>query len=530
MRYLRNSRVQSLAGLVALCLISGPVPAAEPQKTLARRIELDVAKAAKPVDRFFDLSVGSDYPGTLIRDDSQAQLKTAVDELGFRYIRFHAIFHDVLGTVQAKDGKIVYDWTKIDELYDKLLARHIKPFVELGFTPKALKTSGNSVFYWQGNTSHPAPEAWKNLIEAFVRHIEKRYGRAEVRTWFFEVWNEPNLDGFWEKADQKAYFELYDLTAKSIQAIDAKLRVGGPSTAGAAWVPELLNHVAQSGAPIGFVTTHAYGVDGGFLDEEGKNDTKLAPQPGAIVDDVRRVRQQIEASRYAGLPLYFTEWSTSYAPRDLVHDSYISAPYILSKLKACHGLLQGMSYWVYTDLFEEPGPPDASFHGGFGLLNREGIRKPAYFAYKYLHALEGKQVPCTDPQTFASAHKGNVAAVIWDFQQPTQKVSNKPFYSRIVPTTDSAPLEFQASHLQAGRYRLRVHRTGYRANDPYSAYIDLAMPKDLTPAQIAEMHKLTADAPEVDRTIEVGKDGVARATVKMRANDVVLVKVERLGK
>jgi xylan 1,4-beta-xylosidase len=477
---LKNRLVQSLVGLVALSLVSGPVSAAGPEKAPARRIDLDVAQATKPVDRFFDLSVGSDYPGTLIRDDSQVQLKTAVDEIGFR-----------------------------------------------GFTPKALKTSDNSIFYWQGNTSHPAPQAWKNLVEAFVRHIQKRYGTAEVRTWFFEVWNEPNLDGFWEKADQKAYFELYDLTANTIKAIDTKLRVGGPSTAGAAWVPELLNHVAHSGAPIDFITTHAYGVDGGFLDEEGKSDTKLAPQPGAIVDDVRRVRQQIEASRYAGLPLYFTEWSTSYTPRDLVHDSYISAPYILSKLKACQGLLQGMSYWVYTDLFEEPGPPDKSFHGGFGLLNREGIRKSAYFAYKYLHALEGNELPSTDSQMFASTRNGNVTAVIWDFQQPVQKLSNKPFYSRLVPAADSAPLEFEVRHLKAGHYRLTVHRTGYRANDPYSAYIDLGMPKDLTPAQIAEMHKLTADTPEVDQTIEVGKDGMARASVGMRGNDVVLVKIEK---
>ena len=205
------------------------------------------------------------------------------------------------------------------------------------------------------------------------------------------MWNEPNLSGFWEGGDQKAYFELYDLTAKTIKNVDPKLRVGGPSTAGAAWVPEFLAHVKQSGAPVDFVTTHTYGVQGGFLDENGKNDTKLDPSPDAIVGDVRRVREQISASAFRGLPLYFTEWSTSYTPRDSVHDSYISAPYILTKLKASQGLLQGMSYWTYTDLFEEPGPPTAPFQGGFGLLNPQGIRKPAYFAYKYLHALAGRQ-------------------------------------------------------------------------------------------------------------------------------------------
>jgi hypothetical protein len=154
----------------------------------------------------------------------------------------------------------------------------------------------------------------------FIRHIEDRYGRDEVRTWLFEVWNELNLSGFWEGADQKAYFELYDLTAKTIKAIDPALKVGGPSTAGAAWVPEFLAHVKESGALVDFVTTHTYGVLGGFLDESGVSDTKLDPSPNAIIGDVRRVREQISASAYPSLPLYFTEWSTSYTPRDSVHE------------------------------------------------------------------------------------------------------------------------------------------------------------------------------------------------------------------
>ena len=488
----------------------------------------DVGSTSGPVDRFFDLSVGSDYPGTLIRDDSQAQLKLAVDELGFRYIRFHAIFHDVLGAVKVENGKAIYDWTKIDQLYDDLLARHIKPFVELGFTPEALATSQNSIFYWHGNTSHPKPEGWHDLVDAFLRHIEERYGRDEVRSWYFEVWNEPNLSGFWEGADQKAYFALYDLTAKTVKSVDPALRVGGPSTAGAAWVPEFLTHVKQSGVPIDFVTTHTYGVQGGFLDEEGKSDTKLDPSPDAIIGDVRRVRGQIEASAFPGLPLYFTEWSTSYTPRDAVHDSYISAPYILTKLKASEGLVQGMSYWTYSDLFEEPGPPTASFQGGFGLLNREGIRKPAFFAYKYLHALQGESIAASDPEAMLSTQDGNFAGVIWDFEQPDQKVSNRPFYTRVIPAHEAAPVELEITHLvRDAAYRLEVYRTGYHANDPYTAYMEMGSPKDLTPSQVAHLNDLTRDLPETDRVMHSGTDGTIKVALPMNSNDVVLVTLMR---
>lgn len=505
-------------------------PSVQPPKPTARHIELDAAQATKPLDRFFDLAVGSDFPGTLIRDDSMAQLKTTVDELGFRYIRFHAIFHDVLGTVRVESGKIVYDWTKTDQLLDGLRARRIRPFVELGFTPEAMKTSENKIFYWQGNTSHPMPAAWRDLVNAFVRHIRQRYGKDEVRTWFFEVWNEPNLSGFWEGGDQKAYFELYDLSAKTIKAVDPSLRVGGPSTAGAAWVPEFLQHVAQSGVAVDFVTTHTYGVDGGFVDEYGKEDTMLSNSPDAVVGDVRRVRRQIAASKYPHLPLYFTEWSTSYNPRDLVHDSYISAAYVLSKLKASAGLLQGMSYWTYTDLFEEPGPPPTPFHGGFGLLNREGIRKSAYFAYKYLHALQGNEIPVRDPQVFAAADNGIVSAVVWDFQSPVQKLGNRSFYGRIVPAAPAPSVELSVGHLKPGSYQLKVYRTGFRANDAYSAYIDMGKPTALSAPQLDELKQLTRDLPETDRVVQAGADGSCALSLPMRGNDVVLVALKRIEK
>lgn len=519
--------VPRLASAFLACVIPLALFAQQPSEEPVRHIEADLAQARGPVDHFYDLSVGSDYPGTLIRDDSQAQLKLVADELGFRYLRFHAIFHDVLGTVRVENGKTIYDWTKIDQLYNDLLARHIKPFVELGFTPRALATSQNSIFYWKGNTSHPDPAGWHDLVVAFIRHIEQRYGRDEVRSWYFEVWNEPNLSGFWEGGDQKAYFALYDATSAAIKSIDPALRVGGPATAGAAWVPEFLAHVKASGAAVDFVTTHTYGVDGGFLDENGKSDTKLSPSPDAIVGDVRRVRGQIAASAFPALPLYFTEWSTSYTPRDAVHDSYISAPYILSKLDACEGLVQGMSYWTFSDLFEESGPPPTPFHGGFGLLNREGIRKPAFFAYKYLHALQGNTLPSTDGQAMLAVDGGKFSAVIWDFEQPQQAVSNRPFFTKPLPSHPAAPVQLRVTHLlPRASYNLEVYRTGYHANDAYTAYLEMGSPKELTDEQKQHLDDLTRDVPEKAQAIRAGSDGTLEVDLPMRSNDVVLVTLQ----
>ena len=494
-----------------------------------RRIEIDRARAAQPLDRFFDHSVGADFPGTTGRDDALAQLKTAVDELGFRHLRFHAIFHDALGTARKVDGRLVFDFSAIDKLYDAMLARGIRPFVELGFTPEAMATSKQSIFYWKGNTSHPEPAAWAGLVDAFARHLVARYGADEVRRWPFEVWNEPNLDGFWERADQKAYFELYASTARTLKRVDAALQVGGPSTAGADWVVPFLAYAKANEVPVDFVTTHTYGVDGGFLDEFGHDDNKLSRSPDAVVGDVRRVRQQIETSAFPGLPLFITEWSTSYNPRDPVHDSHLSAPYILEKLRATRGLAQAMSYWTYSDLFEEAGPPPAPFHGGFGLMTREGIRKPAWFAYKDLAALRGLDIPVADGATFASADGAKTTALIWDWRLPVQATSNRPYFSQPLPATKLAPAALSFTGLAPGRYRLQLRRTGYRANDAYTEWLALDKPALLSVAQQERLQALTTDHPELDRTVHVGKDGRLRWTLPMRTHDVVLVTVEPLA-
>jgi xylan 1,4-beta-xylosidase len=517
-------RLTPLAAALLALSLNAPAGAAGPAD---RKVDLDIAAAKAPVDRFFDLSVGADFPGTTGRLENLAQLKTAVDELGFRYVRFHDIFHDTYGTVKKDGDRLVFDWTGIDKLYDGLLARGIKPFVELGFTPKVMTTSNLTIFYWKGNTSHPQPGPWGQLIDAFVRHLIQRYGVEEVRQWPFEVWNEPNLKDFWEGADQKAYFELYANTARTIKKIDPTLKVGGPSTAGAAWVPELLAYAKKEGVAVDFVTTHTYGVTEGYLDEYGQSDRILATDPTSIIGDVRRNRAEIEASAFPGIPLYITEWSTSYNPRDKVHDSYISAPWILTKLRGTRGYAQAMSYWVYSDLFEEPGKPDRAFHGGFGLMTRDGIRKPSWFAYKYLNALRGNEVPSADDKVLAAVDGGKTAVLVWDWQHPDQqKNSNGVFFGKPVPNGPAAAVTLNLRNVSAGSYRVQVRRTGHKTNDAYTAYLEMGAPKDLSAEQLAKLQSLTQDKPETEELVKVGKDGKLKWTLPMRSNDIVLVTLE----
>jgi xylan 1,4-beta-xylosidase len=514
-------------GVIAALITTLLAPAYAEQSQ--RTITADMTELAGARDMFWQQCVGADHPGILLRKDNLAQLRFVHDEIGFKYIRFHGIFADDMEAYHEVAGKPIYNFGKIDAVYDAILQIGMRPFVEISFMPHDLATSDKTIFYWKGNGSPPKDYGkWADFITAFTRNLETRFGKSEVEKWKFEIWNEPNLGGFWTAGNQAAYFQLYDTTVRAIKAVDAALPVGGPATAGVAWVPQFIEHAHTALIPVDFITTHTYGVQGGFLDENGIGDNKLSTRPGSVVDDVANVRRQVTASSMPNLPMHFTEWNSSYNPRDPIHDTYLNAAFVLDKLKKTEGLVQSMSYWTYTDLFEEAGPPPASFHGGFGLLNREGIRKPTFFAYKYLNTLGPEVLHNGDARSWLTRDGGDFSGLIWDYTIPDQKESNRPYFRKLHPSTPLPPIDLTVTSLQPGKYRLVVHRTGFKANDAYSQYIEWGRPKDLMPEQIEAMRKLSSDTPETELMVDVGASGTFHREIPIRTNDATLVSVSRV--
>lgn len=479
-------------------------------------------------DLGYRFCVGSERAGVVLRPANQKQLKRVHDELGFQYLRFHGIFHDDMNVYREENGKPVYDFAKVDKLYDSLLKIGMKPFIELSFMPQDLASGDKSIFWWKANVTPPKDMVkWAGLIEAFTRHLQSRYGDDEVKKWFFEVWNEPNYIGFWPNTDQAKYFGLYDATAPAVKKVNRAYQVGGPATAGAGWVPEFIAHTVKSGAPVDFISTHTYGVSEGFLDESGASDQVLDENPNAIVGDVFKVAHEIQSSARPGLPLYFTEWSTSYSSRDPVHDAYVSAPYILEKLKRTEGQTRSMSYWTYSDLFEESGPPPAAYHGGFGLLTRDGLPKASYFAYRYLDSLGPDELQNSDASSWLTRDGRNFFALVWDFRLAKQTEGDKAVYRKKCPAAKIASVELRLAGVPAGKYVLEIHRTGYEANDAYSAYIDMGTPKNLTPAPLRALLDRVADKPESTQTVVVSENGALNRVIPMRENDVVYVALKK---
>lgn len=494
-----------------------------------RNIDIDIHQAKGKLNTFFKTSIGAGRANEGLRADWQQQLAGVKRDAGFEYIRMHGLLSDDMGVyrVDAR-GQEQYNFQYIDVLFDYILSIGMKPFIELGFMPEALASGDETIFWWRGNVTPPhSYEKWADLVRALTLHLTGRYGAEEVRSWYFEVWNEPNLEGFWA-GSQDDYFKLYSYAVRAVKSVDPAYRVGGPATAGAAWVPEMIEFCVANKLPLDFVSTHSYGVKQGYLDEFGKTGTVLAKEELAVSGDVLASREQIEASVMPGLELHYTEWSSSYTPADPIHDSYHQAAYILQKLRQTGDAAQSMSYWVFTDIFEEPGPRFEAFHGGFGLMNTQGIKKPAYFAYQFLNRLGATELENSDAQSIATTDaEGNLQLLLWDFSYTLPDgVNNQQYYINDLPAEAKGEISVQLRGLKKGRYSLRISKVGYRQNDAFTAYIDLGSPAQLSRDQVAALKTGASGAPLEEKRIRIHKDGTYSLTLPLRENDVFLVELE----
>lgn len=352
-------------------------------------------------------------------------------DLGFRYLRFHGLFNNDMSVVSKPmfSNELKLSFTNIDNIFDFVLSIGMKPFIELSFMPKVLASSNTTIFHYKGKTSPPADyEKWEWFIEKFINHIIERYGRSEVRKWFFEVWNEPNLGGenspfgFWSGSKEE-YFKLYKSTANAVKKCDSCLKVGGPATSNNAWIPEFIDFCKKNNAPIDFISTHqyptdvvlGYGVedsanfvnplpldniekvneiisiskDGGEEFEKFKKEYSVFQSHlweyvdrGVLTDMVRRA--VAEASPY---PLYYTEWGSL---AGMESDSSFGASFIAKTVMDNIGLVKGYSFWTFSDIVEEDAQNSSEFHGGFGLMTQHAIPKSPYRAFQLLNMIEGE--------------------------------------------------------------------------------------------------------------------------------------------
>ncbi len=368
-----------------------------------------------------DFCVGTGRMGLALHREYMEQLALVQREIGFRHIRGHGLFCDDMAIYQVtEDGRPEYNYTYVDRVMDGYLELGLKPFLELGFMPSRMASGSQTIFYWKGNTTPPASyEAWCDMVKALLEHLCDRYGRDEVVTWPVEVWNEPNLPGFWENADMQEYFKLFRHSFQAVKEADSRFRVGGPAVCGGSdevWIKAFLQFCHDEHIALDFVTRHHYTTE---LPESvghyGYAELMKAEDGFANLHTTREIIDSFP--EYKGLEIHITEFNTSYIPNCPLHDTNQNAAFIARQLSRLGEDNVSYSYWTFGDVFEEQGVPFTPFHGGFGLVAEGGIPKPTFWSFVFFKKLKEKQGHCIyrdDNAVVMALEDGSYRGVVWN--------------------------------------------------------------------------------------------------------------------
>lgn len=472
------------------------------------KVRIDATASGTAFPHYWEQMFGSGRAVLSLRQSYRDDLLAVKKVADFKYVRFHAILQDEIGIYNEDEhGNAVYNFAYVDQIYDGLLQDGVRPLVEISFMPKKLAANPDALhpFWYKPNVSPPKSyERWDDLIHHFARHLVDRYGIDEVSQWYFEVWNEPNIDFWGGVPRQESYFELYDHTALGLKSISPRLRVGGPATAAAAWVDDFLKHASEKKIPVDFVSTH------GYADDTVKN--LLQTDEDIAMDDrvcraVAKVRGQIKASAMPQLPLLWTEWNVPGMME--ARDTPYVGPALANTIRECDGLVEMLSFWTFSDVFEEGGPIAKPFEGHFGLRAEGGINKPSYYDYGLLHGLGQQRLQNDSANVIVTRlQDGSLAIAAWNLVDPDQHGAPK-----------TIEMTFTGVRPEADATMQRVDENHGNALKTYAA---LGSPQYPTIEQVREINRASAlEAPEQTRLTN------GRLTLHLERNALILITVRR---
>ena len=524
---------------------------------------------AAPHKKHWQFCVGSGHALLALRTDYTRQLKWIHDTLGIQRVRFHSIFGDDMRTccslseifrAEGAERFTEYNFHACGVAYDNVLDAGMKPFVELSFMPRRLMSRDESrvkegAFFYKPYIVPPEDEeAWTAYIREFVRFLIHRYGAEEVRTWFFEVWNEPDLPGAFWNGTRDEYFRLYEITARAIKEVDGQIPVGGPSTSNSKWVSSFLRYCKERDIPVDFVSTHQYAGDplGGVNDQgDPLNDTdttdgfdikamlasmaeKLGKAKGTtILDGFRAVmgdkseetdlpndtfvrNSAIVREQAKGLPVFYTEWNENAGFASWTNDTRKVAAYDVKTALEVENNLDGSSIWCFSDIFEEMHPFPEEFHGGFGMLTQNGIPKPVYHAMKMLADAGEERLDLGDGAT-----RGEIGIAAFRSGRETQALLFRQKMKNLCLPPEEATVKIE---LPEKPRRVLLRRVDEDHGNPLKLWEEMGKPRDLNRREV-EAIRQGSEVTEEAWPFEYA-DGVLTLKASLGVNDVYFFRIQ----
>lgn len=507
----------ALAGPVPGAMLAGDRPAGPPQfLSMATDLTLSPAwdRPCQPLRHTWAGLVNVDQFRWLVRRDQHEHLALARAELGARQVRAVGLFDDelrVLGRAPQdfakgpEEWRPRLNWQVVDYCLDSLIDLGLDPMITTTFMPSALASGPETVFSTRANISLPQDwAAWGDLVSAATRHFLQRYGRARVLGWPFEVWNEPNLRGAFFAGSQADFWRLWEVTFRAVKGVDPDLRVGGPSTAGAAWIEDIIRYGRACGCEPDFITGHIYNQDseqGPLSPFAGPQEERQSRSPHFADGVIRGTRRLLDSLNFRG-ELQWNEWGRTWHAWMPSRETSHEAAFVVKSMAAVSQCVDQLAPWCLSDIYDQLGYGAEAFHGNYGLLSLQGLRKPAYHALHLLGRLGQRRFSLEGEEPGSSRLSGAIvtptprglACLAYDYDP---SLGEPPATRRVtLRLPDGLPVQ-----------GLSLHKVDRRENNVLRAWQELGAPSNLSRDDTARLRATNTLTP-TGSGVRLGRDAV----------------------
>lgn len=398
----------------------------------------------------------------LLRYDVREHIRFLKETLDFEYGRFWNLMTDSM-MIRMDSTRTQYNFRLVDQVIDYLLELGIKPYIELGLKEETVFGRVEKSILEMANYNQIALiEQNKGFLEELVRHLVKRYGAGVVETWYIELEKNAVIHAH---IDMETYFDVFDTVAGIFKTHVPGIKVGGAgfclNFAGKE-LPEILEGWKKRKYRPDFISIYSYPyIRNEELLDAGRN--PYSPDESYLYHQIREAKQAMEELQFEVPEFFVTEWSSTLSNRNRLNDGCYKSAYVMKNLIQNYGEADAVGYWMATDIYSEDIDSEKLLFGGCGLLSKDGIRKPVYFAYEHLHHLE-KYILGRNQNAIVSYDGRGLFFICchnykhFNFRYYAQDESQVEieYQNRLFEDNETLQMVFKIHNVNKGRYQVKI--------------------------------------------------------------------------
>lgn len=450
-----------------------------------------------------------------LRGDIQSQIKEIKSDFNPDYIRFTGIFNEEMHIYNEDSlGKVHYDYSYIDKLTDFLIKLHLKPYINIGFMPKKLAEKEEYIGSSSINISYPKNiKKWKELVSNLIRHFIEKYGEKEVESWYFEIWNNPNLKGlYWKESDEKFYL-FFSETYSTIKSISHRLKVGGPSAnfnINQIWLNNFIKYLNFKNIKIDFFSFSSYEMSENpepFSNSEDVNGINNLKGDGV---SFKEFSSDIKKNYEKKIELIMCEWNLTTSSFNLYNDNCYKAAYIVDTVLNNINTVNQMIYWTATE--NKMGAN--ILYGGIGLFTTNNLKKASYNAFLLLNKL-GDTLISKGKNHFITTRADSVQVMLYNYD----KINEKNNFNKV------KEIQINMQNFNHGKYRITKYYLNSLSGSIYEAWKEMGAPDKITD----EIYNLLKGKEKMNMKVEV-VDVINSLNIKesLDSNSIVFLDINKI--